>query len=288
MDAKHWWTTGALGLTLCISATSVQADIRSWAELGELQFSVFDLDPLDGIDAGYTLFPEVGLTEAFVGANSGPESQFTADRQQGWLAPLSLHVALSDTEAATTVDGTLRTEGHTPAEPNNSYGGSPYSTTNVLVAPHTRLDISAPYQISLSFGDFAPTADTWGWAHAQAGLHGLLDSSEGEDVRSFSVNLTIDDPDAPLSLFDEGTMRISLANDSDDSRFANLVVDVSTSGNVQVRGPGPPPITPIPEPGSAVLSMVGLGILIRKSGALTAVRHAVRRPSSPKLVVGGL
>jgi hypothetical protein len=289
MTAKHWWAAGALGLTLCLSATSVQAEIRSSAELGELRFSVFDLDPSDGIDPAYTLFTDDGLTQALVVAsNGGPESQLIQDSRQGWLAPVFLHAALPGIDATAAINAALRAEGHAPAEPHNSYGGNLYSTTNgLLLAPHTRLDIVAPYQIFYSFGDFAPTADTWGYAAAQVGLFGFLGGVLEEDVKNFSVNLTIDAPDAPLSLFDEGIVRISIANDSGDSHFANLVVGAQASGNIQVLGPGPPPPTPIPEPSSVILLMVGVGILIRKKfGTLTAVRLAV--PSAPDAVIAAL
>jgi MYXO-CTERM domain-containing protein len=259
----HGLTLALAGVAAMVLAPGARADISSSADIADIRLSVTDLTPDDGVAAGFTLDPSLGLSGTSGGLFRDSVLVPAQDSATGWLAPSSASASLPGQAFSATAGPALHVEGHTVAVPFSRYDADAGVSAGLgfFIGPHTQLNMQATYRLQTDFGGYVPVPGDSGYALAQASLFSFVPDDRGggtpfEDVRNFSFPTRDPYPD---HAFEEGILTLTVPNDTDATVFAELQADVVITGFVV--GPDVPP-PPVPEPATSALAVLGLGILL--------------------------
>jgi hypothetical protein len=234
---------------LLLSAAAVPAlavEVRVSTSLQNMRIDVADLDPNDGIEAGYSFSP-----------NSGPTVHYSFEEHSVYTTSSVPITGFSDTTK------TMRTlaDGHSSAflgttpttmlsvllldsnDPNFDASATVFIGGNLLVSPHTSISLSA-------YG-------LWSSPTAPYTLH-----------TEFGLSLAMGnkfDPDGYSMTSDRGTIPVSatLTNDTDKVKVMTYQFTVSAGASPALFAAMAPEYLPaVPEPATATMALAGLAGLL--------------------------
>jgi len=248
----------ALGSAALIATQATAATLTSQAsaDFRNVQLSVIDLTPNDGVAAGYTVKQLGGNDNLDVW---GGTHYATDDLQEHRITDLS---AFDFTAAQAQLQGNIKGAGgigdlhsaisYTSAAGNAAAFASINNRYEFTVQPHTSLTLSG--QLLLSLTQSGPRAYSWGRSS------GLFDASFWQDgthtcynsvTLTFNSSLTAPGTHAPISF------NCTFTNDSNSAVTTDLYLSLETA--VVNADPGAP--QPVPEPGSWLMLGSGLALL---------------------------
>lgn len=253
----------ALAAFACSTASAAEGH----ASLTDITFHLTDLRPDDGVTASYAFEPG-SLTALAVGiagpADAGINQHLSADE---WMPELHVSNPQAGSSVAANVgSGAVSVDVHAwqvgqwadATAEQRVFASVPGGFAGINLAPHSALDITASYAYDLALqsgGCLGDPSTTRYCEQVQANVSFWLQDINGEQGGYHGQTLSMLNDPTLTSAHDSGSYSFHFVNDTDDWQTALLGASATaTAGFMEV-----PPI-PVPEPGSWVLMLAGLGV----------------------------
>ena len=292
MTSRRIFAALAASAAAAIATPTWAYQSSALATLSGLTFSVTDLNPDDGIEAGFSF---AGMTSIGAGAYSlalGGAMNYGPLVYQ--LQPLSEIFARSDTASivhGSTMFGTagqsgnlLYSSGTTTAFMSSAHGHATFQSGYIRsfndsfsVNPNTQLTVTGLATLHAAVNgtcDAVLYACDVAWADASLTFGWLTDLGvSGPEVYSTEVGVRANAALQPttVELLEQSLtqeLQLSLYNRSNETQYA-LLQAVTYAGASYDWDP-PPPVTPIPEPSTYALMLAGLAAVVGRRRLMRA------------------
>lgn len=269
--------SAALAALATTTASASAANSFASATLGPITMTLYDLNPLDGIQSsltfaanppgvGTTAYSSIsqsttGLNQSLSNTSTTPWGDISASKSASLV---SAHASVSGAAQPSAINGvTLSASGSATNTVSNSVNFSSYtawvnapnSKGEFTLSANTLVVFTADYTTSASLNG-APSDYYYNWAYASAGLSvsgtgaaGIGDQSSSA-LRDASVHALFQ----PWISSESGTMTVSFLNMTGGTLNGLLAASVHVSGEAYS-------VAAIPEPESYAMMLAGLGFM---------------------------
>ncbi len=285
---KMQWLLAAAGVLAASSyALPALAAVSSTASIANLQFYVYDLDPDDGIAAGFQIgyfqtpdgFPIypaptdlTGYALALDGSgsyiNNGTSVYFDTLWDSAASSGSSLALFAGPDYFHATGQATTAGSGYVGSASTGTYAGPLDWQYNLLVTPNTAVYIGAIAQVSASAQDGCASGYGCDYAAASVALNLTRPGTDGTGTPIFSSSSF-----SAVAGGLPGGLGGPVTNGRTDlltASFINLGADYGVGSlYIEAKVSGYAALSAVPEPGAAWMGLAGLGLLaarLRRGG----------------------